>query len=200
MKDGVGGLVVVTLACACAGGSVEQREASSALTPVAARKANAEPAKEAAPSSYEFRVTEVPASHLMAVHARVSGGPQLSNAIRSGLDKVWAYLERQGKKGGRNVVVYWNFVAEGMDIDAGVQVDAPLPGDGIVVPLTIPGGKAVTTVHLGPFEKLGEASSALHAFCSEHGHPISGPTWEDYVHPADEPSKLRTDVFVLVAK
>ncbi len=149
---------------------------------------------------YEFRLAEVPASNLMAVRARVNGGPQLSDAIHAGLDKVWAYLKSQGVKGGHNVVVYRHFGADGMDIESGVLVDAPLPGDGTVVPVTIPGGKVATTVHIGPYQKLGDASSALHAFCKEHDHPIAGPTWEDYDHPTDDPTKLRTDVFVLVAK
>jgi effector-binding domain-containing protein len=55
-------------------------------------------------------------------------------------------------------------------------------------------------VHVGPYHQLGDASSALHEFCKTHDHPIAGPTWEVYGDWNDDPSKLRTDVFVLVAR
>jgi effector-binding domain-containing protein len=87
-----------------------------------------------------------------------------------------------------------------MNIDVGVQVEAALPGNGEVVPVTSPGGLVVTTVHFGPYDKLGDASSSLHEFCGTHDHPIAGPTWEQYRDWSDDPSKLRTDVFVQVAR
>ena len=148
---------------------------------------------------YEFRTTQTSERNLMAVHAVAKG--DLPQQIERGLDQVWAYLKEQGAKGDHNVVVYRSFDhATGvMTIDAGVQVEQPLPGNGTVVPVTTPGGLVATTVHLGPYQKLGDASSALHQFCSEHDHPIAGPTWEDYDHWTNDPTQLRTDVFVVIA-
>jgi effector-binding domain-containing protein len=118
------------------------------------------------------------------------------------LDKVWSYLRANGAKTEHNVVAYHDYDrATGvMTIDVGVQVDAALPGDGTIRPVTTPGGLVATTVHLGPYDKLGDASSKLHEFCKTHDHPIAGPTWEQYGDWTDDPSKLRTDVFALVAR
>lgn len=149
--------------------------------------------------SYQFRLTQIPESTLMAVHAQVRP-PEFPRAIREGLDKVWAYIRANGVKPGHNVVVYRGLEpCSGMSMDAGVQVEAPLPGDGTVVPVTTPGGLVATTVHSGPYDKLGDASEALHRFCTEKNHRIIGPTWELYGDWAENPADLRTDVFVLVA-
>jgi effector-binding domain-containing protein len=185
-----GGLCLLLGACASRARPTTAAPITSNLTPPSERMT----------MDYEFQITHAPQRTLMAVHAEVHGGRELVSAIKGGLDQVWAYLKANGAKAGHNVVVYRTFELGRMMIDSGVQVDAPLPGNGTVVPVTTPGGTVVTTVHIGPYNKLGDASSALHQFCRMHDHPISGPTWEEYGDWTDDPSKLRTDVFVLVTK
>ncbi len=150
--------------------------------------------------SYEFRVLRVPEHPLMAIHERARGGPELAQKIMGRSTELWPYLRSNGAKTGHNVVVYRNYDREAgvMTIDVGVQVAAVLPGDAAIVPSSTPGGLVATTVHIGPYDKLGEASSALHEFCKSHGHAIVGPTWEEYGDWNDDPSQLRTDVFVLI--
>ena len=151
--------------------------------------------------SYEFRVLQTPERQLMAIHDQARGG-ELPQKIRDNLAKVWAYLRANGASTAHNVVVYrvFDLVNGVMTIDVGVQVESTLPGDGVIVPVTTPGGLVATTVHIGPYDNLGDASSALHEFCKSHDHPIDGPTWEEYGDWNDDPAKLRTDVFVRVAR
>lgn len=151
--------------------------------------------------TYEFRIVQTPERLLMAIHDQAGPG-ELPRKIIGNLDKVWPYLRANGATTDHNVVVYREFdrAAGVMTIDVGVHVASALPGDGTIVPVTTPGGPVATTVHLGPYDKLGDASSALHEFCKTHDHPIAGPTWEEYGDWNDDPGKLRTDVFVLVAR
>jgi len=151
--------------------------------------------------TYEFRVLKTPERQMMAIHDQARGG-ELPQKIIGNLDKVWAYLRANGAATVHNVVVYRNFDrATGVTtIDVGVQVNSALPGHGAIVPATTPGGLVVTTTHVGPYDKLGDASSALHDYCQTHAHPIAGPTWEEYGDWNDDPTQLRTDVFVLVAR
>ena len=152
--------------------------------------------------SYEFRVLQTPERHLMAIRDQARGGHELSQKIIGNLDKVWSYLRANGAKTEHNVVVYRDYdrTAGVMTIDVGVQVDSALPGDDAIVPVTTPGGLVATTVHIGPYHQLGDASSALHEYCKTHDHPLAGPTWEQYGDWNDDPTKLRTDVFALVAR
>src|SRR6186713_2962218 len=138
--------------------------------------------------SYEFSVFQTPERQLMAIHDQAKGG-ELPKKIIGNLDKVWGYLRESGAQTGHNVVVYRNFDrATGvMIIDVGVQVEAALPGNGEVVPIKSPGGLVAATAHIGPYAKLGDASSALHEFCRTHDHPITGPTWEVYGDWIDDP-------------
>jgi DNA-binding transcriptional MerR regulator len=50
--------------------------------------------------------------------------------------------------------------------------------------------------HVGPYETLGLAHHALHAWAQERGHEPQGPIWEYYIDdPADvAPEQLRTEV------
>ncbi|HEX4962175.1 MAG TPA: hypothetical protein VF173_15170 [Thermoanaerobaculia bacterium] len=55
------------------------------------------------------------------------------------------------------------------------------------------------TVHYGPYERLGGAHDAVRHWCAEHKLALAGPLWELYGHWEEDPAKLRTDVFYLVA-
>jgi effector-binding domain-containing protein len=55
-----------------------------------------------------------------------------------------------------------------------------------------------TTIHLGPYGRLGQAHEAIRDWCSAHVLKIVGPFWEVYDHWNDDPAKLRTDVFYLL--
>jgi effector-binding domain-containing protein len=81
-------------------------------------------------------------------------------------------------------------------------LDAPFAGHGEVVGSSIPAGVVAKAVHLGPYEKLGEAHEAVCDWCARHAYALAGPNWEIYDHWVDEwnrdPSKIRTDVFYLL--
>jgi effector-binding domain-containing protein len=85
-----------------------------------------------------------------------------------------------------------------MNIECGVEVDQPFAGNERVVCSSTPAGIVATTVHLGPYDRLGEANAAIHQWCAEHGRTLAGPSWEVYGHWTDDVSKLRTDVFYLL--
>ena len=82
----------------------------------------------------------------------------------------------------------------------GVEVGAPFEGSDGVLCSELPGGLVATTMHLGPYDRLGEAHDALHRWCRENGHALAGPSWEVYGHWDDDPERLRTDIFYLLVE
>jgi DNA-binding transcriptional MerR regulator len=62
----------------------------------------------------------------------------------------------------------------------------------------LPGGAFARLLHIGPFETLGLAYHALHAFAQERGHERRGPMREIYVNdPADvAPEAIETEVWM----
>jgi effector-binding domain-containing protein len=83
-------------------------------------------------------------------------------------------------------------------IEVGVQVPGPFDSPGPVVCSATPGGTAARAVHVGPYDRLGEAHDAIREWCKQNNHPIAGPFWEVYGHWNDNPNQLRTDVYYLL--
>jgi len=113
---------------------------------------------------------------------------------------VWNVVRAQQVAAGRHVAVYLD---DAINLEVGVELLAPFEEcDGVVNSWT-PAGPVATAVHFGPYNRLGEAHSAIRQWCREHERRLAGPNWEIYGHWLEEwnsnPSKIRTDVFYLVA-
>jgi effector-binding domain-containing protein len=123
------------------------------------------------------------------------------------LDEVWKFLKAnpQVKHLGINVFLYHGeadknlfHTDQGLPVEAGVRVGAAFASAGNVVCSATPGGTVATTVHIGPYEKLGEAHAAIRDWCQANNRRLAGPNWELYDHWNEDPGKLRTDVFYLL--
>jgi effector-binding domain-containing protein len=113
---------------------------------------------------------------------------------------VWSVVRAQKIAGaGRHVAIYWDCQ---INLEVGVELDAPFAGHGDVVGSATPAGAVVTTAHFGPYGRLHEAHEAIRRWCAGHAYTLAGPNWEIYGHWTDEcdrdPTKIRTDVFYLL--
>ena len=158
------------------------------------------------PMPYDVTLHQVASRPLAAAQARVK--PQtLVPAIRPLFDEVYKYLNEAGvKERGLNVIVYWNEAGrnlldseEGLLMEAGVEVEAALPQEGVVHAAATPAGRVASAVHVGPYDQMGKAHDAVRAWCAEQGHTLAGPNWEVYGHWNDDPQQLRTEVFYLLS-
>lgn len=132
------------------------------------------------------------------VRGKVRPG-ELARFVPAACGEVWNFARAAGlPKPGRHVAVYLN---DG-SVEVGAEVTEAFTGNERVHCSRLPGGRAATTVHFGPYGGLGAAHAAVRAWCAEHGHRLSGVSWEVYGHWDqswnDDPSKIRTDVFHLL--
>lgn len=145
------------------------------------------------------RLTQVDAVALAVVRRRVRRG-DLGRVVPEGCGIVWDFVRARGLRGGRHVALYLN---ANIDLEVGVEVQGDFDGEGEVVRSSTPSGLAVSATHLGPYQSLGAAHDAIHTYCAVHRHRLAGPSWEVYGHWQPEwnadPSRIRTDVFYLVA-
>jgi len=148
--------------------------------------------------TYNVHVEKFPGQPL-AVVRRQASKPQLGGVIQQACGTVWHAIRAQNVKGGRHVAVYLDDV---MNLEVGVEVDAPFSGAGEVVPSPLPTGEVATTTHFGPYQKLGDAHEAIHRWCEANDREPLRPCWETYGHWVDEwnkdPSKIRTDIYYLL--
>ena len=135
-----------------------------------------------------------------AVVRRRAALQQLPKVVPEACGYVWNALRAQQIKGaGRHVALYLD---EQINLEVGVELDAPFSGAGDVIASSLLAGRVATTTHFGPYQQLGAAHQAIRAWCAQHGHALAGPNWEIYGHWLDEwnsdPSKICTDVFYLL--
>ncbi len=70
-------------------------------------------------------------------------------------------------------------------------------GQGAIESTTLPGGKMVSTIHIGPYEKLKDTWNALSDWMKKSKYYPAGPGREIYISgPPQEsdPAKFRTEL------
>lgn len=98
-------------------------------------------------------------------------------------------------------VAYHNTDMQDLDLEIGLPFAQALGGEGDVQPGALPAGTAVETVHVGPYDRIGDAYEALEAWLKEHGRAPAGPPYEHYLNDPEEvpPGELRTQIVWPVA-
>jgi effector-binding domain-containing protein len=147
-------------------------------------------------------VETVSARTLAAVRRTVRVG-QIGTAWKPALDLVWQFLAQHPglRSDGHNVFLYHHPASRGepMDIDFGVQVTRSFTKEGEVSVTATPAGKVATALHVGPYERLGEAHDAIHAWAAANKVRFAGKSWEIYGDWPDDPAKLETRVEYLLS-
>jgi effector-binding domain-containing protein len=146
----------------------------------------------------EIQLTNVESITTAVIRSRVDP-KELSKFVPAACGEVWTFARSAGlKRPGRHVALY----LEGGWVEVGAEVSERFTGNDRVQCSQLPSGRVVTSVHFGPYQRLGDAHSAIQRWSSEHGHQLSKVCWEIYGHWDEswnaDPSKIRTDVFHLV--
>jgi effector-binding domain-containing protein len=134
-------------------------------------------------------------SQPIAVVRRRASLAELPKVVPDGCGVVWNVVKALPVKAGRNLAIYLD---DDINLEVGVEIDGSFAGSGPVVRSATPAGRVLTTIHMGPYHRLGEAHQAIRDWSARHQHALAGPNWEIYDHWTDDPSKLRTDVFYLL--
>jgi effector-binding domain-containing protein len=109
---------------------------------------------------------------------------------------VAGYLARHGVRITGPAVGCYEKAGDGFTVSAGFVVDDVVEGDETVHPLTLPPGDTITTMHVGPYERLGEAYDALQDFAAQHHLVLDQHLmWEEYHSEPDvDPELVMTRV------
>jgi GyrI-like small molecule binding domain len=148
---------------------------------------------------YDIRVEQL-TSRPLAVVRRRAASHEISKVVPDACGAVWNVVRAQKIPGaGRHVALYLDGQ---INLEVGVELDAPFGGFGEVVGSATPAGAVATAVHIGPYGRLHETHQAIRQWCVNHGYTLAGPNWEIYGHWQNEwnndPAKIRTDVYYLL--
>jgi len=77
---------------------------------------------------------------------------------------------------------------ETVEVAAGFPVSGPIDPTGAVTALELPGGRAVTGIHVGSYDGLAQTYQDLVAWVQAQGLAVGTRMWESYLtDPAAEP-------------
>ena len=149
---------------------------------------------------YEIQVVDIEPTVIAAVTKHVRPA-DISKEIMPLFDAVWGFLRGGSspvRPAGHNVAIYRPSGGE-MDLEAGVQVSGRFEDAGQVRCSETPGGRAAWTIHMGDYSKLWQAFEAVQQHCRDQGLAVTGVGWEVYGDWHDDPTKVRTDVYLQLA-
>ncbi|MDB5531803.1 MAG: hypothetical protein JWO28_118 [Hyphomicrobiales bacterium] len=149
---------------------------------------------------YDVVVESVQSELVAAVQTKVPIGG-ISAAWKPALDQVWVFLKASAKlQPGHNLFLYHHPEDrnEPMDIDFGVRVAQPFEREGNVQCIRTPAGEVARTVHVGPYDRLGDAHNAVHAWCAANGRKIGQASWKIYGDWNANPALLETTIRYLL--
>jgi effector-binding domain-containing protein len=147
---------------------------------------------------YDVSVRDVVAQPIVSIRTHTSLA-RMAEFMGSAYGELFQLMGRQGvPPAGPPFAVYHDpeFKEDDIDVEAGVPVAEPVASVGRVVGGELRAGPVAFTHHLGPYEEIGGAYSALTAWVQAKGREIDGPPREFYIVGVGqaEPSGYRTEV------
>ena len=146
--------------------------------------------------SHACEVTERPAQPALSIRTRTPV-QDLPQALGQAFGSIAQYLGQSGQQPvGPAFTAYYNMDMQDLDVEIGFPVSGTLPGAGEIQPSEIPGGKAATCLHVGPYSEVGPAYNALTQWIEENGYEATGVAYEMYLNdPSDTPpEELKTQI------
>jgi effector-binding domain-containing protein len=124
---------------------------------------------------------------------------RLSADIGRLLDLVWPVIREQGVTFGHNVVIYYKVIDGEFAIEAGVEIGQDFVETDQVRRAATPAGEVATVAYFGEYSQMESGYAALDRWCADNGRRRAGVSWEVYGDWNDDPAKLRTDIYTLLA-
>lgn len=130
--------------------------------------------------------------------------PGLGRAIGPTFGRIGRCLARQGARPSGTPFARYHvdsFDPDELDVEIGIPTADPIESEGPLQALEVAGGPWVTSLHLGPYEHITEAYTAVFAWMAERGLERCGPVMESYVvtpKNASHPGEYRTEILLPV--
>jgi effector-binding domain-containing protein len=123
---------------------------------------------------------------------------KLSEVMGSCYCEIMQVIESAGAQpAGPPFAMYYNMDMSNLDVEIGFPVIEKTEGRGRVKAGKLPGGRAVVTVHVGPYDKIGDAYNQLTAYVKEQGLETESFCYELYLNDPGEtkPEDLKTEIY-----
>ena len=135
---------------------------------------------------------------------------QLPTVIPQFIGQVFGFLDQHGiqPRGAPFIRYHVINMESSLDIEIGVPIEEAAPGNGRIKPSTLPAGRYVSLVHIGPYDQLMQANATLLDWAKNNGLALDqrptpkgdafGARYESYLSRPDEKPE-RTEVAIRLA-
>ena len=147
--------------------------------------------------SYQIEVVTLKPQPVLVMEDEVAP-EKIGDALARMLPLVHGYASEQGAIVTGMPFMRYLSMNGTFRIQAGMPVAEQAAGSSEIRSDELPGGKAATTVFLGPYHEVGAAWDALNAWREERGMEIGYGGWDVYENDPSEvagPSELRTRIY-----
>lgn len=152
---------------------------------------------------YTIRIKDVSPQQLVLARRKCSWA-EWGAAIESLLRDVWARLNQlDSVTVGPAMARIHELDGTMLEVEAGFPVAEPLTATEGVEIGELPPGRAATTLHTGPYERLSEAAAALDEWVAREGLRVAAAPWFVFwVDPdqVDSPVDLRTELVLPIVE
>jgi effector-binding domain-containing protein len=152
--------------------------------------------------SYDINQHDLRAQPVISLRERLDQ-EQLPAFFGRAFGELYAHLGRHGvPPRGEPFVVYHAFGPDGIDAEVCVPVPTVVAVADPIAYRELPAVTVVDTLHVGPYDELGQAYQALAEWMEDHGFEAAGPVRERYLNepgPGVSPAAYRTIVQIPIA-
>lgn len=144
----------------------------------------------------ECKIVERPTLYALAIHAH-SPQSELSQLFDRAYGSIMQHIAQLGQPmAGAPYAAYYNMDMSNLELDAGIPTATLLNGAGEIQAKTIPATRAVTAVHVGPYQTLSDTYKVIWEYIAQHGLQPTGVAYEFYVDDPTEvaPEALKTEI------
>ena len=144
--------------------------------------------------TYQTVAADLQAQQVACMHSRILPG-EIPTFLTAAYSRVPAAIAQEGLRLNGPPYARYRFEEDGtIDVEAGFPVCGEIAPTGDVGPGTLPGGHVITTLHVGAYDRVGDAYDALETYLSKNGYESAGAGWECYLDEPDVPEP-RTKVY-----
>ncbi len=146
---------------------------------------------------YRIATREIEPQAIVSIRGRCTPDA-LPASIKSAFADILGKIRLLGiSPTGAPFVIYHEFSADTIDAEVSVPVPVPIVASGRMHSRLLPAMTVARTLHVGPYEQLGDAHAALSAWIAANGCEVVGPVRERYLNgPGDvlASSEYRTEL------
>ena len=134
----------------------------------------------------EIEEVELPESHGVAIR-ETHAIDELPAFLKAAFPELAAFVgAKRAVITGPTFARYFDVGEDGADVEVVIPVAAPVEGEGRIHPVNLPAGRAVQSLHAGPYEAIMPVYHAIEQWLAENHTAPADAIREVYVHGPDE--------------